>query len=402
MGAGRGAGGGAGLGRAGRQLRRSASGNGGARGHPGCGDRPDVRARPPGRVRPGRHLPRRSRSSARNRPGRLPAALAFLHARALRGHRRDAGSRRGGVRLRQQPARLRPGGGPGERLRLSGLRARLHPRPVLRGQGPLPLGSAIGRSRRHLPHRRPGAGDVSPRRAPVPLDPAGPRPGRVSGPPGAHLLAGAGRAGALRVRHQRPGGKRGGESARGHRPRPPGHRERRFPQPRNRGHARRQRRHRRLADPERAAQHRVGGELGVVPPRRRGRHRLLASRRPGGGRRRHPRDAHAHRAGAHERPGHRGRAPRRRRLPHRPSDREARGNPHPDAGVAAVPRNHSSARASPAHFIHDRRRAVGARGRSDRRATSRGRGLDRAGTQLPRGPQRGGSHRSPRPHGGLR
>ena len=72
-----------------------------------------------------------------------------------------------------------------------------------------------------------------------------------------------------------------------HRPRSSRHRIGRLAQSRNGRHARRQRRHRRLADPQRAAQ-RVGGrDLGVGPSRRRRRHRLLAACRHGDRRRRH-------------------------------------------------------------------------------------------------------------------
>src|SRR4029453_10022855 len=98
------------------------------------------------------------------------------------------------------------------------------------------------------------------------------------------------------------------------RPRPPGFRVGGQPLPGDRGHGRRQRRHRRLADPERPAQHRLGRLLGERPPRRRGRHRPLPPRRRGGGGRRVRGGGPAGRAGPHQRPRHRGHAPRRRRL----------------------------------------------------------------------------------------
>ena len=47
-----------------------------------------------------------------------------------------------------------------QRLRHPGLRARVHPAAVLRRQGTVPLGRALGRSRRHPRHRRRGARDV--------------------------------------------------------------------------------------------------------------------------------------------------------------------------------------------------------------------------------------------------
>ena len=71
------------------------------------------------------------------------------------------------------------------------------------------------------------------------------------------------------------------------RPRPPRLRLGRLALPRDRGDARRVRRHRRLGDPQRIGQHRVGCHLGLLPPRRRRRHRPLAPRRPGHRRRRH-------------------------------------------------------------------------------------------------------------------
>ena len=57
---------------------------------------------------------------------------------------------------------------------------------------------------------------------------------------------------------QRAGAHRQGQGAHRHRPRPPRLRLGREPVPRDREHAGRQRRHRRLADPQRAAQHRGG------------------------------------------------------------------------------------------------------------------------------------------------
>ena len=86
------------------------------------------------------------------------------------------------------------------------------------------------------------------------------------------------------------------------------------PEPRNRGHARRLRRRLRLASAQRAAQLRVGRDLGFDPSRRRRRHGLLAARRHGRRLRRHAGSGPAHRARAVERSGQRRHAPRRRRL----------------------------------------------------------------------------------------
>ena len=87
------------------------------------------------------------------------------------------------------------------------------------------------------------------------------------------------------------------------------------PVPRDREHDGRQRRHRRLADPQRAAQHGRGRELGELPPRRRRGHRQEPARRHGRGRRRHRHDGRAPAPRAHHRPRHRRHAPRRRRVP---------------------------------------------------------------------------------------
>ena len=65
------------------------------------------------------------------------------------------------------------------------------------------------------------------------------------------------------------------------RPRPPRRRVGRLAVPGDRGDGRRLRRDRRLAAAQRAGQHRVGGDLGVDPPRRRGRHRPVDPRRAG-------------------------------------------------------------------------------------------------------------------------
>ena len=107
-------------------------------------------------------------------------------------------------------------------------------------------------------------------------------------------------------------------------------------EPRNRSHARRNRRGGRLADSERVAEHRVRSELGVVPPRRRSRHRLLAARGPGRGRRRNSGDAGSHRARPHQRPGNRSRTPRGRRVRHRDRHRPPRADPDSDARLGGT------------------------------------------------------------------
>ena len=100
--------------------------------------------------------------------GYVPAEISLDDAAALRASQPDvyerrsrarwpttsgrcSRSRRAGavvVRLRQQPPGPGAGGGRRGRLRLSGLRARVHPAAVLRGARAVPLGGAVGRSRR--------------------------------------------------------------------------------------------------------------------------------------------------------------------------------------------------------------------------------------------------------------
>ena len=65
----------------------------------------------------------------------------------------------------------------------------LHPAAVLRGPRSVPLGRAVGRSRRHRRHRPGRARRVPRQRGPAPLDHDGRRAGGVPGPAGAHLLA---------------------------------------------------------------------------------------------------------------------------------------------------------------------------------------------------------------------
>ena len=111
--------------------------------------------------------------------GYVPGGLTLAEADELRGDdpeeyirraRRSAAAhcfamvgfmdaRRGGLRLRQQPARRGQAGRLRAGVRLPGLRAGLHPAAVLRGQGAVPVGGAVGRPgghRRHRPRRARG------------------------------------------------------------------------------------------------------------------------------------------------------------------------------------------------------------------------------------------------------
>ena len=81
------------------------------------------------------------------------------------------------------------------------------------------------------------------------------------------------------LRLNRTGPRRARLGADRHRPRSPRRRLGGLAQPRDRGHARRQRRHRRLAGAERAAEHRGRRHLGVAASRRRRGHRPVDSRR---------------------------------------------------------------------------------------------------------------------------
>ncbi len=76
----------------------------------------------------------------------------------------------GHLRLRQQHSHLCLRARREERLRFSGICAGIYSSAVLRRARTVPLGGAVGRSRRHSHHRRSGAGDVSPEQNPQPLD----------------------------------------------------------------------------------------------------------------------------------------------------------------------------------------------------------------------------------------
>ena len=96
-----------------------------------------------------------------------------------------------------------------ERVRLPGVRAGVHPAAVLRGQGSVPLGRAVRRSRRHRAHGSARTGAVSGRRASRAMDHARARADSFSGTSGPNLLARPGRACAIRRRAQRS--RRSGE-----------------------------------------------------------------------------------------------------------------------------------------------------------------------------------------------
>ena len=143
---------------------------------------------------------------------------------------------------------------------------------------------------------------------------AGQGKGGVPGASGAHLLAGARRTCPFRRRHERPRGERRDLGAHRDRAGPSRHGFRCVSVPRDRRHEGRDRRGSRLAGPQRVPEHRLGRELGVVPPRRGGGDRQLTPRGPGTRGGRESRDGRPHRTGAHQRPWAGSRSARGRRL----------------------------------------------------------------------------------------
>jgi urocanate hydratase len=102
------------------------------------------------------------------------------------------------------------------------------------GKGPFRWVALVGRPGRHLQDRREDQGAVPREQAHAPLARHGARAHRLPGPARAHLLAGPGRAPHRGPGLQRDGEERRAEGAHRHRPRPPGHRLGRQPQPRDR------------------------------------------------------------------------------------------------------------------------------------------------------------------------
>ena len=208
------------------------------------------------RARPGSDA-RRGRRAA---PATTPTSTSAARARSAAAHCfamvgfMDA--RRRGLRLRQQPARRGEARRLRARLRLPRLRARLHPAAVLRGQGPVPLGGAVGRPGRHRRHRPRRARRVPRRREPRALDPHGAASGSPSrgcrrGSAGSATASAAG-SGCASTRWSASGEL---QRADRDRPRPPRLGLGRLALPRDRVDGRRLRRDRRLAAAQRARQH---------------------------------------------------------------------------------------------------------------------------------------------------
>ena len=255
------------------------------------------------------------RSDARAIPKAVERAAKTLDGRARAG---DAGFHAQGVPTVDYGNNIRQMAkdeGVEERVRLPGLRAGLYPAAVLPRHRAVPLGGALGRSRRHLQDRRQGEGADAGRPASAQLARHGARADQVPGPAGAHLLGRPRRPPPARPRVQRNGGARRAQGADRHRPRSSRLRAR-SRQPNRETEA--------MLDGSDAVSDwpllnallncACGRDLGVDPSRRRRRHRLFAARRHGDRRRRHAGSGAAHRAGAVERSGERRHAPRRRGL----------------------------------------------------------------------------------------
>ena len=145
-------------------------------------------------------------------------------------------------------------------------------------------------SGRHRRDRRYAAGALSRGRDFAALARSGAQAGGVPGAARADLLARARRARRSRPCHQRARPFRTRQGAGRDRARPSRLGLRGLAVPRDRSHARRLRRDRRLADPERARERRRRRDMGQRPSRRRRRDRQFDPRRHGRRRRRHRRD----------------------------------------------------------------------------------------------------------------
>ena len=188
------------LGGPGRQHRRGAARAGAARrACPTCvTDQTSAHDLRLGYIPAGCTLERGGRAAG-PRPGGLRGAGARLDggARAARCWQLQSAGRGGrSTTATTCAARWPITAGMARRVRDPGLRAGVHPAAVLPGRGAVPLGGAVGRSRRHRRHRRRRAGDVPEEGGAGALD-RGRRSEKVAvpGPAGAHLLAGVRRAG---------------------------------------------------------------------------------------------------------------------------------------------------------------------------------------------------------------
>ena len=209
---------------------------------------------------------------------------------------------RADARLRQQHPPDGEGRGRRGRLRLPGLRAGLYPPAVLPRHRPVPLGGAVRRSGGHLPHRRQGEGAAA---RTTRTCTTGSTWRASASPSRACRRASAGSASATATGSASPSTRwwRAGELkapiviGRDHLDSG----SVASPEPRDRGDAGRLGRGLRLAAAQRAAQLRLGRDLGVAASWRRRRHGLLAACRHGDRLRRHAGSRAAARARAVER-----------------------------------------------------------------------------------------------------
>ena len=225
-------------------------------------------------------------------------ADTFDYGNNLRGHALGSGSR--------------------ERLRLRGLRPQVRAAAVLRGQGPVPLDGALGRPQGHRGDRPHHLRAVPRRRSADALDQAGGGANSVPRAAGPDLLAGLRRSGEGRAGVQRGGAPGRDLGAPGDRSRPPRLRLGGFAQPRDRGHAGRYGRGRRLAAAQLHAERGIGRVVGFLPPWRWSRHGLQPPRRSGHRRGRLARGGRGTRARADQRPRNGRDAARGRRAIPRP------------------------------------------------------------------------------------
>jgi urocanate hydratase len=149
---------------------------------PDVGDRSDSCPRPID-VCPSRALGVGGRGAAGERSPNVHPAGQGEHGDPRGGHAGLPSGGGSGVRLRQQPAPAGLRDGREGRLRLSGVRAGLHPAAVLRGQGSLPLGRPLRGRRGHLSDGSGDPGAVPRERKPAPLDHHGSEAGAVPGLP---------------------------------------------------------------------------------------------------------------------------------------------------------------------------------------------------------------------------
>ena len=210
---------------------------------------------------------------------------------------------------------------------------------------------------------RPGRpGPVPRQRGAGQVDHDGQAEGPFPGPACPHLLARLRRTAPGWAGLQRPGGARGGAGPHRDRPRPPGLRLGRLPLPGDRGHGRRFGRDRRLADPQRPGQHRLGRVMGERAPRRRSGHRPVHPRRAGVRGRRHAARRRQTRACPHQRPRY-GRLPSRgRRIRRGHHRRPAPGRAHPHESIMSGPEGRGGAWTEERGTRNERRSGEGRRG----------------------------------------